>query len=83
MVNTVMKWFFWLCGSTAVLIGMSAILAGTVDQHIGVTIRGLGIMFASTIPFHTADYFEARRLKTELSASKTASQTAVDFAMKC
>ena len=73
MVNTVMKWFFWLCGSTAVLIGMSATLAGTVDQHIGVTIRGLGIMFASTIPFYTADYFGARRPRAGLSTSKAAS----------
>ncbi len=67
-MNSVMKWFFWLCGLTAVLIGMSAVLAGTVDLSIGVTIRGLGIMLASTIPFSMADYFKVRRLKAELAA---------------
>lgn len=74
-MNGVMKWFFWLCGSTAVLVGMSAVLAGTVDQDIGVTVQGLGIMFASAVPFSTADYFKVRHLKASLATNEGTSRS--------
>ncbi len=74
-MNAVMKWFFWVCGSTAVLVGMSAVLAGTVDQNIAITIQGLGIMFASAVPFSTADYFKVRHLKARLATSEGASRS--------